>query len=90
MTTLGELLRRYTLQQLEVAQNSLSEKATRRNDGIHQARTAMRKVRAAIALGRRKLGVQGGFGLQSVRVHCVIGCHEFATPRPPLKHSIVC
>jgi nicotinic acid phosphoribosyltransferase len=70
MTTFGELLRRYALQQLERAQNSLSEKGLRRRDGVHAARTALRHVRAAIALGRRKLGAQGVAAGKSTRTLC--------------------
>jgi len=53
---LGLRLREFALAELASAHDQLARDGVFRHDGVHQARKSIRRVRAALALGRKPLG----------------------------------
>jgi CHAD domain-containing protein len=53
---LGLRLREFALAELASAHHHLGREGASRHDGVHQARKAIRRARAALALGRKPLG----------------------------------
>lgn len=56
---LGLRLRDFALAELASAHDHLGREGASRHDGVHQARKAIRRARAALALGRKPLGRAG-------------------------------
>ena len=53
---IGDGLCRYAVAELDVAISALAARGSRIHEGVHRARKAMRRVRAALALGAEALG----------------------------------
>lgn len=58
-TALGLKLRAFALAELHDACALLAKPGDSRHEGVHQARKKIRRVRAALALGRKRLGSEG-------------------------------
>jgi CHAD domain-containing protein len=59
LAPLGLRLRDVALAELASAHEQLGRDGAARHDGVHQARKAIRRARASLALGRKPLGRQG-------------------------------
>jgi CHAD domain-containing protein len=55
----GPALRELVLHELATARDHLARNGEARHEGVHQARKALRRTRAALALGRKRLGSGG-------------------------------
>lgn len=55
----GPALRALALHELATARDQLARSGDARHEGVHQARKALRRSRAALALGRKRLGNRG-------------------------------
>jgi CHAD domain-containing protein len=54
----GPALRALALHELAAAREQLARSGDARHEGVHQARKALRRTRAALALGRKRLGAR--------------------------------
>ncbi|MBM4221976.1 MAG: CHAD domain-containing protein, partial [Gammaproteobacteria bacterium] len=55
----GLALKELALHELTAAREQLARSGSDRHEGVHQARKALRRIRAALALGRKPLGGRG-------------------------------
>src|SRR5262252_1810535 len=66
-STIGESLKSYALKQLDEAATMLGRHGDDLYPGIHEARKAVRHVRATLRLGRKPLGAQAAVAIEALK-----------------------